>query len=224
VGEIGVFYGQYFIYLSLLRAPGERALAIDIFGNLNVKDRFLSNLRKFSADNDTEVFHRDSTDLTPEDLITAIRGRIRLLSIDGAHSCEGVLHDLRLARDVLADGGVILLDDYFHEEWPGVSEATNRFFLSGEHGDLVPFAIGANKLTLCHKRDAGFLQAALRRTDFHAPVRERHMFGARVLVYNFRPHKILGLSVSSRWTDSPIWRTLKQTALGDFIRFRLRKV
>ena len=224
VGEIGVFYGQFFIYLSLLRSPGERAVAIDIFGDLTVKDRFLSNLRKSGADQDTEVLHRDSADLTPENLTAAAGGRLRLLSIDGAHSFEGVLNDLCLARDVLADGGAILLDDYFHEEWPGVSEATNKFFLSGESSDLVPFAIGANKLALCHARDAGDFQAALGQTDFHAAVRERRMFGARVLVYNFRPYRILGLNISPRWTNSPLWRALKETALGNFIRFRLRKV
>jgi hypothetical protein len=223
VGEVGVFYGRYFIFLSLLRSPGERAVAVDIFEPPTVKDTFLRNLQKFGADRDVPVLHGNSADFTSEDLIATVGSRFRILSIDGAHSCEGVLHDLRLARDALAERGVIMIDDYFHEEWPGVSEATNQFFLSGKHGDLAPFVIGANNLGLCHACDASHYQAALRHADLPGALSERQLFGQKVLVYNFRPYRILGLNVSPRWTRSPLWYALKQSDLGDFIRFRLRR-
>ena len=36
-----------------------------------------------------------------------------MFSVDGGHSTDVALHDLRLANEVLVDGGIIMLDDYF---------------------------------------------------------------------------------------------------------------
>ena len=41
---------------------------------------------------------------------------------------EVALHDLRLAHSVKAEGGVVMVDDYFDPKFLGVSEAVNRFF------------------------------------------------------------------------------------------------
>jgi len=53
---------------------------------------------------------------------------------------------------VLADGGVVLLDDAVNADWPGVASGLARHVLSGE-GDssartLRPFALGYNKALL----------------------------------------------------------------------------
>jgi hypothetical protein len=48
--------------------------------------------------------------------------------------------------------GVIILDDYFNEMWPGVSEGVHRYFRE-LHG-VLPFATGANKMLFCNASSA----------------------------------------------------------------------
>lgn len=50
-----------------------------------------------------------------------------LFHVDGDHSIQGTLHDLLLAKDQLAEGGIILLDDIDTKECPGVKAALLLF-------------------------------------------------------------------------------------------------
>lgn len=50
-----------------------------------------------------------------------------LFHVDGDHSIQGTLHDLLLAKEQLADGGVILLDDIDTPVCPGVKAAMTLF-------------------------------------------------------------------------------------------------
>jgi cephalosporin hydroxylase len=74
-------------------------------------------------------------------------GPFRLFSIDGGHTVQHAINDLLLAQDLLAAGGVIFVDDYFHKHWPGVTEGVARFF--GTHSPRVaPCIFAFNKLCL----------------------------------------------------------------------------
>ncbi|MFJ6697399.1 class I SAM-dependent methyltransferase [Streptomyces sp. NPDC091272] len=46
-----------------------------------------------------------------------------VIVIDGDHSKEGVLADLGWAEEIVADGGIVVLDDFGDRAWPGVQEA-----------------------------------------------------------------------------------------------------
>jgi predicted O-methyltransferase YrrM len=46
-----------------------------------------------------------------------------VIVVDGDHSREGVLSDLQWAEKIIADGGIVVLDDYGDAAWPGVGEA-----------------------------------------------------------------------------------------------------
>jgi len=52
--------------------------------------------------------------------------------------------DMNLAEASLADGGVVMADDVFHQMWPGVAVGTLRYLQNG--GSLAPFTIGFNKV------------------------------------------------------------------------------
>jgi hypothetical protein len=157
VGEIGVHHGRYFIPLALLRQTGERAVAIDVFEDqhLNVdysgsgnRETFLSNLAKHAVDMSDVIVHKaDSLVLNSNDLmgLSGDRG-YRLLSVDGGHQVVNVVHDLTIVSDAVAPGGVVVLDDFFNPDWPGVNEGLFKF-LSNSHG-LAPFCYGDNKLFL----------------------------------------------------------------------------
>ena len=225
MGEIGVFYGKLLILLHLLRRDDEQTVAVDIFTLGNFKQKFIRNVESHAGEIDKlHILHEDSGKLSSQDIVDVVGGQIRLFSLDGDHTVQSVEHDLSLARDSLSDGGVILLDDYFNEEWPGVSEATNRFFLHDQNHGIVPFAIGGNKVYFSHEKFSEPYRQALLQEGFDASLTEREMFGVPVLSYNFTPHNFFGFNVSQKWVNTPAWRQLKQTALGDFIRFRLRKL
>src|SRR5690606_31954832 len=117
--EIGVHHGKLFILLSLL---AEHAYAIDVFDSaLNVdhsgdgnREIFEANVRRYGGA--YTVLQTDSALLTPDRL-----PRIRIFSVDGSHTAAMTEHDLRLAAQTLELGGIVILDDYFNEQWPDVS-------------------------------------------------------------------------------------------------------
>jgi predicted O-methyltransferase YrrM len=51
----------------------------------------------------------------------------RFIHIDGGHSHEQALFDLELCSRHLMPGGTIVMDDYHHPNWPGVTRATDEF-------------------------------------------------------------------------------------------------
>src|SRR4051794_25250776 len=132
VAEIGVHHGKLFILLSLLRRPGERAVALDLFEDqeLNVdnsgrgdRERFLANVDRHHRDApDVVVQKADSNELDGAGLRQLAGGPLRIVSVDGGHTAELTAHDLTTAADALADGGVVILDDCFNEVFPAVAE------------------------------------------------------------------------------------------------------
>lgn len=151
--EIGVHHGKLFIGLRLLQRPGEKAVAIDIFGDqeLNVDgsghgdlQKFLSNVNLWSSMDDVVIHQGDSTKLLPERLRELAGGDVRLFSVDGGHTAEIVFSDMNLAEATLADGGIVIADDVFNQQWPGVAVGTLRYLEQG--AKLAPFLIGFNKV------------------------------------------------------------------------------
>jgi hypothetical protein len=168
--EIGVHHGKSFVPLCLALRGEERGLCIDLFEdqskNLDASGKgdfttFQSNLAKFGIDPQRiQVFKGSSEDVTPDYVLQNV-GPIRYFSVDGGHWKSIVQNDLNLAERTLTKDGVIALDDYCRADWP---EVTSGYALWQERtgSDIVPFAIGSNKLYLCRKGSAAAYRAALR--------------------------------------------------------------
>lgn len=159
VAEIGLHHGKSFIALCLGLVDGQKAYGIDIFENqsLNIdksgqgeRDKVESHLKSFGVKTSSFVLDSRSSEVVKADEIKNAVGDIRFFSIDGGHFREIVRNDFELAEKVLTNGGVIALDDFMRPEWPDVSIG---FFDWYEYSSrsIVPFAIGYNKLYLCHK-------------------------------------------------------------------------
>jgi hypothetical protein len=171
VAEIGIHHGKLFIALQLLNQAGVPAVAIDVFGDqeLNVDQsghgdlaRFEVNVRRWADWSSVVVKQDDSRRVTGRDVRELAGGPIRLFSVDGGHTEETVLTDMQTAEQTLAPGGIVVGDDVFNAEWPGVSVGTLRY-LDGD-GALVPFAIGFNKVYFTDEAHTAPYREAIRRT------------------------------------------------------------
>ena len=158
--EIGVHHGRTLILLELLRRRDEYSLAIDLFedmqdlnldqsgsGNLQF---FQDNLRRFLEDTGrVKILQGNSLALEKEKVVTLLDQQpVRIIHIDGGHFKEIVSNDLQLSQSVLADGGIIIVDDYWHSGFPGVQEGVQWFFSNSTVIKIVPILTGNNKLFL----------------------------------------------------------------------------
>jgi hypothetical protein len=167
--EIGVHHGKSAALLGALAArDGERFGACDLFedqqANTSISghgDRqiFESNMRRIHADSlDLRVFAKPSAELDPEEIEP-----IRFFHVDGGHSRDEALGDLRLASRCLVPLGVAVVDDAFRVEWPGVTEALYEFL--AENPEYVAVASGFNKAVLCSRDAACMLAQEFDRED-----------------------------------------------------------
>ena len=107
--------------------------AIDVFDDLQARDgsshdvgikgAFLANLAaSFPTLDWLRLIAAPSATVRAEAL-----GPHSFCHIDGLHSAEGTYSDMRLCADVVVPGGLVALDDYFNQRFPGVSEGALLF-------------------------------------------------------------------------------------------------
>jgi hypothetical protein len=149
--EIGVFHGKSAIAVASLRGEAGTFTAIDVFDDLQSRDglsrdvglksAFLANMRAaFPTTDWLRPIVAPSSTVCAEAL-----GTHSFCHIDGLHSAEGTYSDMRLCAEVVVPGGLVALDDYFNQRFPGVSEGALLF--ERQHpGVLTPIAIGFNKV------------------------------------------------------------------------------
>ncbi len=193
VAEIGIQYGKSFLPLYILCDKNSRALAIDCFeeqqhnidgSGCGDSQKLIDYLKKYGQDDlaKLRLVKTDSLLLDPKKIISLSDGEAcRIFSIDGSHTADATERDLTNACGSLAKGGVIMIDDYFHPRWPGVSEGVNRF-MSRSNTDLKPFFIGFNKVLLAgadhiegYRR---FMEAGMGK-----PLKESVFFGQKTAIY-----------------------------------------
>jgi hypothetical protein len=208
VAEIGLHHGKAFVALCLALAEGQRAYGIDLFEdqarNLDASGRgdravLEGHLRAFGVDAARVVLDaRASEAVKPQDLLDAV-GPVRFFSVDGGHWHGVVVNDLRLAEQVLAEGGVIALDDFLRHEWPDVSGGFFDWFQHGQR-EIVPFALGYNKLYLCHRHRVEELRGRLERSAFlrHFLAKHQDFCGQRIPVFQSYPLAEWGVRTRAR--------------------------
>lgn len=213
VAEIGVHHGLLFIGMHLLRDQSSKSLAIDLFEDQesNVdssgqgdRSRFSSNLNRHAGGTDSvNVLQADSTQLSAADILTHAGSSIRLFSVDGGHTAKIVEHDMRLAEESLTEGGIVIADDMYNYQWPGVAEGTFRYLEF--RPKLVPFAVGFNKVLFTTKPYAHGYRSVLEqmagKKQIAVKTSELHSHSVIVLIPQSRRQKI-----RSRLSKSPVAR------------------
>jgi hypothetical protein len=156
ISEIGVHHGKLFILLNSLCSAAEPSYAIDLFDNqeLNIDHSgsgslliFKQHLQKYDKHQGANVSVISADSLTAN-LDTLIVEPVRFFSVDGGHTVEHTISDLRKAQSRLHPEGIVILDDILTHHWLGVIEGTITFLQT--RPTLVPVAIGYNKLFLAN--------------------------------------------------------------------------
>ena len=165
VGEFGVHHGRYTGCLFLGATANEDLVVADIFeqqeknvdgsGNGN-KPMFMQGLTTYGlSESDLFLVHTGSTDEIPFDWSSSAGfSPFRLFSVDAGHTAALTFNDLEIAFCNLLKGGIVVLDDFFHGQWVGVSEGLFDFFLLGaEKGHVFPFLFCEGKMFMTNTRE-----------------------------------------------------------------------
>lgn len=153
VVEIGVHHGKYFLALASMAAPGEKALAIDLFEHgqkLNIDasgsgshEIVLDHARKIGMTN-VHTLAGDSMRMTIHNLTAFIP--VRAFSVDGGHYAQATMSDMLLAKCAVGRKGYFMVDDFVNQECAIVADGVFRFMHA--HKDHGPFFWGCKKFSL----------------------------------------------------------------------------
>ncbi len=183
---------------------------------LGSREWLTANLTRHAGTLDHVVLHQaDSMTVQPKEVMELLGGPVRIFSVDGCHTPEHTANDMRLAASVLAPGGIVVVDDIFNPEWPGVLAGVEDFLRAGDRPSLVPIIAADNKLILCQDdfREryrvglGGFL------AQIQGEVGTRSLFGFEVIDQPF-PELDMFLDPEShaRALGRPLLRAMRFTA------------
>lgn len=155
LAEIGVHHGKSFLVLANSVAPGEKIFAIDVFEDQHKnidqsghgdRETFLKNVNDYAPGTPLEIIQESSLDLPAKGWPKRHAESIRFFSIDGSHTREATLNDLRVAERTTKDGAIVAVDDVLSSHWLGVISGLFDYLSSG--GKLIPFAVIPDKMLL----------------------------------------------------------------------------
>ena len=202
VGEIGVQDGKLFIALHNLLHEGERSLAIDVFDDYHLNiDRsgdaklevFQRNVQSFAENPQLSTAMKiDSMDLGPMETtqILAQFGKFRMFSIDGSHTLDHTINDFLFVERIIANGGIVLVDDYYNPYWPEVHQAIGYIYTQ-RRSKLAPMFYQCGKLFFTTAAYADSYQRAVcehfRERDPSEPIKLCNFYGhSIVLLDNYK--------------------------------------
>lgn len=164
LAELGVHHGRFTGFLFVTARDTEKLVVADLFlelqhqnidkSGLGDRRRFLEGVKTYGLqEEDLHLILSSSTDQIPFDWAArAGFEAFRMISVDAGHTAELTFNDLELAFCNLLTGGIVILDDFFHSTWPGVTEALFHFFSMGPEPEVYPLLSCENKLFLTNDK------------------------------------------------------------------------
>jgi len=201
--EIGVHHGKSAVLLGSLLDPGREELAVcDLFEDQgqNVSGSGFGQRHLFERNMASclpggikvRIFSRSSSKLTPEETGT----NYRLFHVDGGHTPEEALGDLRFAARVTIAEGVIAVDDPLTPVWPGVAEAIFRFL--SEDRRFCALVAAFNKLLLVQRDSAQLYAQALDSEESQATYGLGYPWHSKVTPFMEHPMRVFFVPTSVR--------------------------
>jgi hypothetical protein len=140
IGEIGVYKGKSATILARHQRANEELWLIDFSDFI---DEAKANLSA-SAQHEIRYIKQKSVEIFRHPDLAQRRRTFRWFHIDGEHTGQAVATDLALAHELLADDGIICIDDFLNPAYPQITAATFAFLQENRY-NLTLFACGYNK-------------------------------------------------------------------------------
>ena len=144
LAEIGVFRGKSASLLALHARRDDNLVLID----LKFPRETRALLDSLAPPNTLVYLEQRSSRAITAPKSEAWPHAFRFVHIDGEHTGEAVINDLRLASLWLGDAGVICVDDFFSPMYPQLTAAVFEYLSTHRH-ELTLFLCGHNKGYLC---------------------------------------------------------------------------
>lgn len=167
LAEIGIYFGRSYFLLKKIAAPDEDVLGIDLFDIGNMSDGISDQYRLFLEHGDRlglpvdedMLLVGDSRTFSAEEITDKV-GTVRFFSVDGGHSLPNLVSDSHLARDTVADHGIIVFDDTFNPAWPEVTVGMADFIRDNDDA-FSTFCMTKYKTYVCRREFHDFYRAAI---------------------------------------------------------------
>jgi hypothetical protein len=203
--ELGIYQGKSAIALGTMARPDERLLCFDVFHEVP-QPVVEANIHRFCPDLNGRLvcIQRDLMALrTPPPEVES--NSLRFLHLDAVHDHPSVLNDLRNFFLLLTPEAVIVLDDCFDPDWPGVPTAMTEFCLSDMGRHIRPFAASRSKMYLCARPYVEIYQRCIVASGY---------------IDNMSLERVLDVSVLRCYTHFPVPREelLRVLSAGDDAR------
>lgn len=138
--EIGSFKGKTTVFLS------HAIKALDLEKQLHTIDPYTGEASEVGCSDENiesayETFKEATANLDNHEHVRAYSDEtlsqfedttFSLVFVDGDHTYEGVMADYRNYAPLLADGGIMVFDDYANPQWPGVGRAVEAIIGEGK--------------------------------------------------------------------------------------------
>jgi hypothetical protein len=141
--ELGVFRGKSAAIIAGRLTGGEKLHLYDVADQFDRDGlgKTGANLQ-FNIANTLELSHRQ---------LREHRHAIRFCHIDASHMFEPTMHEMKLADYMLADNGVLCLDDYTNLHYSQIVAATFKYLFTTKT-DLTMFMVTDAKAYLCRHK------------------------------------------------------------------------
>lgn len=161
VAEIGVMYGRNYCLLNAFTDNSSQSYAIDIFDNQKINidrsgdirvtlEKFKQNLLEYDLHKgkNTRILNWDSINNSTRIKNIIMNQPVKFFSVDGGHTSIHTLNDLRISEECINEGGIVILDDFHSNLFPGPTEGLYDYLRN--KGKLVPLILCGNTLILCN--------------------------------------------------------------------------
>jgi predicted O-methyltransferase YrrM len=138
--EIGVYYGKSAALLALHSTQKEEIYLVDFSEPIRSAYKLLKSIRRDGI----KVFENRSSDRAVWNLASTHPRHFRWIHVDGDHKGQAVQNDLLLANHLLADDGIICVDDFMNPRYPQLTYVVCTF-LEQHRAELQMFLCGFNK-------------------------------------------------------------------------------
>jgi hypothetical protein len=150
--EIGLYKGAWSIDI-LMNNSDLNGFGVDPFpGMQDIEAKMIANMSFYDVSN--RFKHYQSYESLEKDL-----GKLKYatIHIDGEHTERAVNRDLKFAALNICDDGLIIVDDIFHSDFPGIAASVFNFL--GKEG-FSSFLLTSQKMYICKKENYEMYRSA----------------------------------------------------------------